>query len=258
MPRNLNLSNYPIPLQRGVVYGPIDSKRLGRSLGINLLPTTVKICSFDCLYCFYGRTDFKAGLELLPAKERILEEIEAGLQRGLELDYITFSGNGAATLHPDFAEIARGVVKLRNEYYPGLPIAILSNSTELDRREVVEAMNLIDHPIMKLDAGGEATFRKLNRPRRGIKLESVIDSLQGMLGITLQTVFIGGEAANCRGEALDRWIEAVGRINPESAQIYSADVSAPELGLEKVEEDELRRIAERTTQATGTPVKVFV
>ncbi len=258
MPRNLDLSKYPVPLQSGVVYGPIDSKRLGRSFGINLLPTTVKVCTFDCLYCFYGRTDFKAGLELLPSMEKVLEDVEAGFKKGLRLDYITFSGNGAATLHPDFQKIVWGVVALRDHYYPGVPIAILSNSTELDRPEVLEAIDCIDLPIMKLDAADEETFRKLNRPRQGVNLQDIIANLQEMQGVTLQTVFVKGAVSNIEGEALDKWIEAVAKINPESAQIYTVDAPILELGIQKVKRDELHRIAERTKRETGVPVKIFI
>lgn len=249
--------HYPVPLQAGIIYGPIPSKRLGTSLGINLLPTTVKVCSFDCLYCFYGRTDFKVEVDLCPGKDEVLSAVEEALQEGRNLDYITFSGNGAATMHPEYLPIVIGVAELRNRYYPGTPIALLSNSTELDKPEVIEALYKIDHPIMKLDTGDEAVFRKLNRPRKGIKLQDIIDNLSKLKGVTLQTVLVDGEAANFKGEAWEKWLGAVKTIKPQAVQIYSLDESIPEMGVYKVDDDTIFRLAKDAEDKTGVLVKGF-
>lgn len=248
---------FSIPLQSGIIYGPVNSKRLGKSLGINLLPTTVKVCAFDCLYCFYGRTDFKAGPELCPPQEQVVTAIEQALQKELELDYITFSGNGAATMHPEFSHIVRSTVELRNRYYPGIPLALLSNSTELKRGEITAVIELIDHPIMKLDTADEQVFRRLNRPKARVKLKNIVDNLAKMRGITLQTVLVEGEVANYKGIIWEKWLEAVKTINPQSAQLYSLDDSIPEMGVYKVDDETIFKLAGEAEDFTGVPFKAF-
>lgn len=257
MPEEVKKLGWPIPLQPGAVYGPLHSKRLGSSLGINLLPTTKKLCNLDCLYCFYGRTDFKAGPDECPPAEQILYEVETALKKDQLINYITFSGNGAATLHPDFPAIVRKITELRDEYYPGTPVAILSNSTGIEGDEIIEAFDLFDLPIMKLDTAEATVFKKLNRPRRGVKLHDIINILKSMRGITIQTLFVEG-LTNCRGEVLEKWIEAVGEINPAAVQIYTLDRSMPESGLIKLEDDELFRLADYASTALGLPVKAYI
>ena len=158
-----------LPLQDDILYGPIYSRRLGRSLGINLLPTTYKLCSFNCLYCHYGWTDahtldVKAHAADLPAAETVVERLRIALRSLLDFDCLTFSGNGEPTLHPQFAEIVDQVVHLRDQYRPDVRLALLSNSTGLLLSGVRECIHRIDLPVFKLDAGTAQTFRKVNRP----------------------------------------------------------------------------------------------
>jgi wyosine [tRNA(Phe)-imidazoG37] synthetase (radical SAM superfamily) len=257
MPEDFKNIDFPIPLQEGAVYGPIHSKRLGLSLGINLLPTNVKVCNLDCLYCFYGRTDFKAGAQLCPSADSILVEIESHLKKQQELDYITFSGNGAATLHPEFPEIVKQTAELRNKYYPGTPLAILSNSTGIDTKEIFDTFKIFDHPMMKLDTGDEKIFRKLNRPKKGIILQDIINLLKSMRGITIQTLFADG-IANHEGDALEKWVKAIAEINPAAIQIYTLDRSMPENNLIKLDRDTLQALAEKVNDELHIPCKAFL
>jgi len=257
MPEDFKNIDFPIPLQAGAVYGPIHSKRLGLSLGINLLPTSMKVCNLDCLYCFYGRTDFKAGPGLCPSAESILTEIESNLQKQPEIDYITFSGNGAATLHPEFPEIVLKTAELRNKYFPGTPLAILSNSTGIDTPEIFDSFKIFDHPMMKLDTGDERIFRKLNRPKKGVTLEDIINLLKSMRGITIQTLFADG-IANHEGDALDKWMQAIEDINPAAIQIYTLDRSMPENNLIKLNNKILHSIAEKVNNTLHIPCKAFL
>jgi wyosine [tRNA(Phe)-imidazoG37] synthetase (radical SAM superfamily) len=189
--------------------------------------------------------------------DEILLTVENVLKSELAMNYITFSGNGAATLHPQFAKIVREVVALRDKYRAGTPVAILSNSTGLDGYEVLDAFKLFDLAIMKLDCGEEKIFRKLNRPRRGFKLQDLISIIKSMRGITLQTIFVDGEVANFSGKALEKWQEAVAEIAPESVQIYTLDRDLPEMGLKMVKKEILMHIAEDTNKNTGILVKSF-
>jgi wyosine [tRNA(Phe)-imidazoG37] synthetase (radical SAM superfamily) len=255
MPEEVKKMPFPIPLQRGVIYGPVHSKRLGLSLGINLLPAGKKICNLDCLYCFYGRTDFRPKSGDFPAAEAVLAEIESALKKGQALNYITFSGNGAATLHPEFGLIVKKTVELRDRYYPGLPLAILCNSAGLNE-DKLKTLDLIDHRIMKLDSAEEAVFRKMNRPKRGIKLKDIISTLSTMRGVIIQTLFAGG-IDNHKGQALEKWTKAVMEIEPAGVQVYTLDCSLPDVGLFKIENGELFTLAEKLTQKMKLPVKAF-
>jgi len=162
-----------LPLQKTIVYGPVLSRRLGYSLGINLLSPHIKICSFDCVYCQYGKTHLKTRKiekTALYSPDEILREVEKALLIVRKVDYLTLSGNGEPTLHPQFLEIVEGIKSLRNRYRPDVKIALFSNSTCLGRKEVQQAMELIDQPILKLDAGNERLFQKVNHPCKGIDL----------------------------------------------------------------------------------------
>ena len=173
-------------LQTSCVYGPINSRRLGRSLGVNLLPSDVKLCTFDCVYCHYGRTDVKAvdpteANITFPALFRVVDELEHVLQ-GFKAnndapDYITFSGNGEPTLHPSFDQIVDRVKVLRDQSVPNVPVAILSNSTTVHLPHVRQTLMKLDRRIMKLDAGSEEVFVAVNRPHASVSLSEIIDGL---------------------------------------------------------------------------------
>ena len=248
--------NYHIPCQSDVIYGPINSRRLGASLGINILPPGRKICNLDCLYCFYNRTIFDEPASGFPTIDDIISKVEAALKEQRHLDYITFSGNGSASLHPDFQDIVKGVIELRDKYYPGLPTAILSNSAGLDDEMKLSAFELIDHPIMKLDAGDEDMFQSMNRPAKGITFSSIMNTLTKMRGITLQTLFAGG-IDNHKGQSFKSWIDTVRQIDPADVQIYTMHKSVPGLNLLQIPFEELSEIAKTASERLGFSVRAY-
>ena len=153
-----------LKMQKGIIYGPVNSRRYGKSLGINLMPTEKKLCSFNCVYCHYGTTkrctmNIEQYKDELPELDKVVNTLERKLKTDLELDLITFSGNGEPTLYPQFGELVKAVVELRGKYRPNAKVALLSNSTGLIYDDVVESLDMIDLPILKLDAGNEDTFR---------------------------------------------------------------------------------------------------
>jgi wyosine [tRNA(Phe)-imidazoG37] synthetase (radical SAM superfamily) len=249
-----------IPLQRGIIYGPVASRRLGRSLGINLLPTNCKLCSFDCVYCHYGRTQVKSLYpkeDAFPSMEEIVNAVETALQRERDFDYLTFSGNGEPTLHPNFAEIVFEVRILRDRLRPQVKLAVLSNSSTAHRIIVREALNLVDVPIMKLDAGDQHTFNAVNRPAAGVSLEQILASLKELSELVIQSVFIDGKVSNVWGTPYEAWLSALADLDPERVQIYSIDRPVPEAGVEKVKPVMLRRVAREVEGLTGIPVQAY-
>lgn len=243
-----------------VLYGPVLSRRLGRSLGINLLPRPRKTCSFDCVYCEHGRTDIltlQSRGEGFPTAERVLEAVETGLTEYPHLDHLTFSGNGEPTLHPHFAAIAGGVRTLRDHLQGSLRLALFSNSTTVMRPEILEALTLFDKPILKLDAGDEETWLAINRPPPGVTLAAVLDGLSQVPNLVLQSLFLDGVVQNVRGRPYQAWLEAVERIRPKEVQIYSLDRPTPERGLQEVCLEELTRIAREVFERTAIPAQAY-
>ena len=245
-----------IPLQPGIIYGPVVSRRLGSSLGINLLPTTLKICSYDCLYCQYGVTlpeGYTTNGERLHDAEEIMVEIESAVRTYPDVNYITFSGNGEATLHPDFLDIVEFTVEVRDRYAGEAKTTILSNSSMVNISDIRQALMLLDEPIMKLDAGDTETFKRLNNPSPGVELEEIIKGLS-KLECKTQTLFVEGEVQNSQGEVLEQWINALDRVKPFQAQIYSLDRPHPDPVLQKVTPERLEEIAELAFRQTGVEI----
>ncbi len=217
-------SNHTIPLQRGIIYGPVNSRRLGRSLGINILPTRIKLCTFNCVYCQYGWARPSSQAHPLPQIPEIITALEDALQRlSSPPAYLTFSGNGEPTLHPDFAAIADQVIRLRNQYLPEARTAVLSNSSTVSWPAVRDAVSGLDVRIMKLDCGLEKCFRAFNRPARGIKFKTITTGLKELPDVTIQSLFAGGPGGNFTSDNLDAWIAAVKEIKPVEVQIYTLD-----------------------------------
>jgi wyosine [tRNA(Phe)-imidazoG37] synthetase (radical SAM superfamily) len=246
-----------IPLQPGILYGPINSRRLGRSLGINLLPTSYKLCSFDCIYCHYGRTRTKTlspEAHHFPAAEQVLQAVREALQTYQDIDYVTFSGNGEATLHPQFAQIASGVHQLRDELRPDIKLTILSNASTIHWPHVREALAGFEAPILKLDAGDPKTLAAINRPAPEVKLEGIIGGLKDVPGLIIQSVLVDGRVSNVWGAAFDAWLAALAEIGPSRVQIYSTDRPVPEVGVDTVPPPALRRLAGAIETRTGLPV----
>jgi len=224
-----------LELQRDVIYGPISSRRLGRSLGINLLPPGRKACTFDCVYCQYGTAHTVRGPEGqagFPSVDSVMQKVEEGLRRlPSPPDYLTFSGNGEPTLHPDFPDIVSRMLDLRGRMCPQTRLAILSNSSRMHRPEVREAVAQLDDPIMKLDAGDPQTLARLSRPSSAITLERILEDLEAMPRLIIQTMIIEGAVQNAKGEAHEAWLAAVARLSPEMVQIYTAERPVAESGV---------------------------
>jgi wyosine [tRNA(Phe)-imidazoG37] synthetase (radical SAM superfamily) len=249
-----------LPLETGIVYGPIRSRRLGFSLGVNLLPTRYKLCSFDCVYCHYGRTDVRslsAGARDLPLSHDVRREVKAALRRYPNVDYITFSGNGEPTLHPAFPKIAAAIDELRDEIAPNVKLALFSNATTVHLKYIREALPLFDLPMLKLDAGDPGTLAAINRPAPEVSWERIVEGLGQVPNLVIQSVLIDGEVTNAKGAAFEAWVDTLVRLEPARVQIYSTDYPVPENGIERVLPYKLKRIAEDVKARTGLPVQAL-
>ncbi|MBD5186774.1 MAG: radical SAM protein [Bacteroidales bacterium] len=248
------------------VFGPIHSRRLGVSLGINLLPDDGKVCSFDCVYCEAGYNAQGTGTTGLPAREKLRKDLEAKLHQmkaaGEPLDVITFSGNGEPTLHPQFPEIIDDVIALRDKEYPEAKVSVLTNSTRIFDPKVAEALEKVNNNILKLDSAINPTMRLIDQPVSGdFTVEKVVDALRRFSGTgIIQTMILRGEhngkkIDNTTPEEIDALIEAYKAIRPREVMIYSLDRSTPEEKLQKVSREELEKIADRI-RSNGIQVQV--
>lgn len=254
-------------LFHSTIFGPIHSRRLGVSLGVNLMPSDGKICSFDCLYCEAGYNAQGAGTAGLPSRERVAADLEEKLsamrRAGDPLDVITFSGNGEPTLHPEFPAIVDTVIALRDKYYPEARISVLSNSTRIFNPAVADALKRVDNNILKLDSAVEETMRLLDRPNSPeFTVSRVVESLRQFAGqAIIQTMILRGEhdgqvIDNTTPREVEALIAAYREINPREVMLYSIDRSTPEEKLRKVERPELERIAACVREA-GINVQPF-
>jgi wyosine [tRNA(Phe)-imidazoG37] synthetase (radical SAM superfamily) len=243
-------------LWESIAFGPIFSRRLGQSLGINLMPVDEKICTFNCLYCECGWTlekNLKAR-EPYPI-ETVMEAIERKLSSccasNTPVDSITFSGNGEPTLYPWFDQVIDRLVALRDKYYPGAVITCLSNATQLYRPEIVSALKRIENPMLKLDAGTQEMLDTVNAPIVPVDIEQVTDQLCTFGGnVIIQTLFFRGEQDgkafdNSVGENWERWLERIRRIRPKRIVIYSLDRETPALALHKFDKSYLEGLVSK-------------
>jgi wyosine [tRNA(Phe)-imidazoG37] synthetase (radical SAM superfamily) len=251
-----------LPLQTGLVYGPVRSRRLGASLGVNILPAHRKICNFNCAYCQYGWTRDEAACDPAdwPAPADVAREVRTTLQAmkadAGPVDHITLAGNGEPTLHPRFAEIVERLRAVRDEGWPAARLAVLSNGGTLQRRDVVAALERIDDPYLKLDTADPAMFRRLN----GAQAQPLdLDLLRTLPHLTIQSLFTredSGRIDNTTPSAIADWLEALKRIRPWSVHVYSLD-RAPAWGkLQVVPRAELEAIAARVRKE-GLRAEVF-
>lgn len=251
-----------------IIFGPINSRRLGKSLGINLLPEDIKICSFNCIYCECGwaKTDEISYSKLLPASE-ILPVIKEHFQQmhhdNIHIDSITYAGNGEPTLHPQFGEITQEIIRLRNQYFPNTIITCLSNSTQLHREDVLEALKAINNPLMKLDAGTQTMFEHINKPFANLQLDDICENLRKFNGkLNIQTLLLRGKLDdgtiinNTTDEEIEAWLERLSYINPRKVILYPIDRETPAKQLVKIDKEELTRIA-RLVETKGIPAEVY-
>jgi len=249
-----------IPLQTGIIYGPLNSRRFGKSLGINLLPADQKVCSFDCVYCQYDQPEPGRRI-VFPSLERIKEEVGAFFSEAKEkkqkIDWITIAGNGEPTLHPQFSDVVEALIELRDKVLKGTPIGILSNSTTCHRAQIHESLLKLDGCFMKLDAGSENICNALNHPKSAAQWEQVIQGLRQLTNITLQSMFIKGTADNSTAAAVEEWIKQVDSIKPKAVQIYTIDRSPRDVGIQAVSKERLEEIGALLTRKTGVEALVF-
>ena len=236
-----------------IAYGPIHSRRLGTSLGMEIMPLDHKLCTFNCVYCELGWNSPVAH-PAIPTREEVREALEAKLSTFdfllSTLDVITFSGNGEPTLQPDCLGIIEDTCALRDRYCPSAKVSVLSNSTQLGRPDVVQALRLCDNRILKLDAATDTMMRRIDLPvNEELTVAMLIDRLAFFEGdFTLQTCFLRGEHAglpidNTTPEELEAWYRAVDQLHPRQIMIYVIDRKTPEEHLQKIPREEMERIA---------------
>lgn len=245
---------YPSP-----IFGPVHSRRLGVSLGINLLPSDGKFCTFDCIYCECGFNGDHRPHRKLPTREEVRNALEARLmdmkEKGPKPDVLTFAGNGEPTAHPHFAGIIADTLALRDQYFPEAKVSVLSNSTFIHKPEVFDALNRIDNNILKLDTVDVAYIKQVDRPTGHYDLKQVIDCMKAFKGkLIVQTLFMKG---TFEGKSVDNttddfvlpWLEIVKEIAPRQVMIYTIDRETPAPDLLKATHDELDRIGELVRSA---------
>lgn len=237
------------------IFGPIHSRRLGISLGINLLPKGGKFCSFDCIYCECGLNSERRTRNPLPTADEVIDGLRRKLQKmqqeGIVPDVLTFAGNGEPTLHPHFAEIAARVREVRNELCPSAKMSILSNATQVRRPEIREALMLFDNAILKLDTVDPAYINNVDQPQGHYEVEEQIESLALMQGrCIIQTMLMGGtykgQSTDNTGDAyIAPYLEALRRIRPRQVMLYTLDRETPVQGLVKAPREKMEAIADR-------------
>lgn len=247
------------------VYGPIKSRRLGLSLGINLLPPDGKICNFDCLYCECGRNADHRPHLAMPSRrvvrERLSEQLTRFRDEGRVINTLTFAGNGEPTLNPDFKDIIDDTLFLRNELMPQAKVSVLTNASRLLKDEIFQALLRADNALLKLDTVNEAFIRLIDRPRSTYPLRSLIERMKAFDGnAVIQTIFLKG-CPNCTAidnttdAFVEPWLDTLLEIRPKFVTIYTIDRETPEKTLRKAAPEELDRIAGRV-KALGIPVSV--
>lgn len=231
-----------------IVFGPIFSRRLGSSLGVNLLPSKGKLCNFDCVYCECGWNKDGAGDKTFPTladvKAALEERIPALAAEGKPVDSITFSGNGEPTMHPDFPEVIDITLRLRDRYFPEAKVSVLSNATLVGRKAVADALMRVDNPILKIDASSDELVGKINKPVGTYDLRNIVEALKRFEGrFILQTMFLKSPEFDTAGpEALGRWMDIVRELKPREVMVYTIDRETPDKTLEKYTVEQMREL----------------
>jgi wyosine [tRNA(Phe)-imidazoG37] synthetase (radical SAM superfamily) len=240
---------YPSP-----IFGPVHSRRLGISLGVNLLPSDGKFCTFDCIYCECGFNADRKPTRPLPTRE----EVKTALEKQLEImvndkqlpDVITFAGNGEPTMHPDFLDIVKDTVALRNKHCPKAKVAVLSNSTKIHKQSVHDALMLVDDNILKLDTADLSYIKTINRPTGKYDLQEIIKDMKSFNGhVIIQTMFMKGtfkgiDVDNTGDKYMLPWLNAVKEIKPQQVMIYTIDRETPDHDLKKATHQKLDKIVD--------------
>jgi len=240
-------------MRETLVFGPIHSRRLGSSLGINVLPEKGKLCNFDCIYCECGWNADGRGDTRLPSAEDLRSALEDKLQacirEGIGIDSITFSGDGEPTLNPEFPEMVDVTLALRDRFFPRARVSVLSNATMVHKDAVFEALRKVDNPILKIDAPTTELARIINRPAPGYRVESVVEALKRFDGdFVLQTIFLKSKDFDSSSpEVLQGWMDIVRTLRPREVMVYTIDRETPQQGLVKFSVDEMRALVRPLT-----------
>ena len=252
-------------LYDNIIFGPVRSRRLGLSLGVNLLPIESKLCSFDCIYCECGWNADHPGRKRFNSREDVRTMLREVLTRmvgeGTPPDVITFAGNGEPTMHPDFEGVIDDTLALRDELCPTAKVSVLSNATQIHREDVRRALLRVDNNILKLDSAFDATVELVNKPQGAYTVAGTVELLKLFEGnLIVQTMFLRGEYLgrhidNTTEEEVSAWLELIKDISPKRVMVYSLDRDTPCQTLEKVSREELMQIAERV-QALGIECSV--
>lgn len=235
-------------MREEIVFGPIFSRRLGSSLGINLLPEKGKICNFDCIYCECGWNKDGRGDSKLPTASELEVALEAKLagcrKAGTPIDSITFSGDGEPTLNPDFPQIIGITLRLRDIYYPAAKVSVLTNATMLHKDAVVDALKKVDNPILKLDAATDELVGRINQPQGHYSVREVVDNMKKFGGdFVMQTMFLRAPGFDSSApEQLNAWMDIVRELRPREVMVYTIDRETPATGLEKFTEARMREL----------------
>lgn len=254
-----------MPLHEGILYGPLRSRRLGWSLGVNLLPASRKVCTFNCIYCQYGWTESRRRSDVRPydwpsvetIRRAVVERLGMLDAAALPVDRLTLAGHGEPTLHPRFAEIVEVLRDVRDRVSPRTRLSILSNSTTAHDASVREALERLDERFMKLDAGDAETLRRINIAR--VSFDRLVSGLASIHDLTIQTMFVRDERAkldNTTPRAVGNWLQALARIRPREAHLYSLARHPALPRLRPVPSEALDAIAEQV-RAIGIPTCVF-
>ena len=241
-------------MREELVFGPIKSRRLGSSLGINLLPRNGKICNFDCIYCECGWNRDGLGDRVLPTAEDLRRDLTAKLrecrEKGTPIDSITFSGDGEPTLNPDFAQIVDITLALRDRYYPEAKVSVLSNATRLGREDVFQALRKVDNPILKIDAPTDALAARIDQPQCDYSVRQVVEDLRRFNGdFVLQTMFLRSpDFDSSAPEVLEGWMRIVRELRPREIMVYTIDRETPMKGLEKFTAEQMRELVRPLTE----------
>lgn len=237
-------------IREETVFGPIFSRRLGSSLGINLLPEKGKICNFDCIYCECGWNNDGRDDTVLPTAEKVRGDLERMLKKlvaeGTPVDSITFSGDGEPTLNPDFVQIIADTLRLRNEFYPKAKVSVLSNATRVHIPEIFNALRKVDNPIMKIDAPTNELVERINKPAPGYDVKRVVEALKAFEGdFVLQTCMLrSDDYDSSRPEVIDGLLDIVRLLRPREWMVYTIDRPTPMQGLQKFTPDEMRALVQ--------------
>lgn len=246
--------------RRGIIYGPVSSRRLGLSLGINVLPWGTKTCTFNCVYCEVGSAPpitTAAGRDGFPPIETVLAELELSLAHTEHLEAITFAGAGEPTLYPGFDTLVAGVRQLRDRHCPTAKIIVLSNGAFTHHPSVRTGLRYADKCIMKLDAGDEETFRQINRPAPPFTLRHIVDNLRQLDDIVIQTLLVDGPASNVTTEAFASYLKTLRSLRPTAVQLYTVSRPAPVEGIRGVPCEKIEELGRRIREETGIPIETY-